>query len=114
MSSGHHAKGVSPRLLKTALVLGLVIGLGWVVGLVALLWWTIRAWLKVRRLRHALAPTKRCKNGHSNSNYGRMRCTTCGAVTDGWINGPCGICRSQAGWSACSTCGIAMHNAAGH
>jgi hypothetical protein len=113
MSSGHHAKGISPRLLKTALVLGLIISLGWIVGLGALLWWAIQAGLKVRRLRHALAATTLCPNRHPNPAYGRMKCA-CGAVSDGWIWGPCRICGASCGWSACSTCGCAIRNPAEH
>lgn len=58
----------------------------------------------------SLQPTTRCPAGHVVDQYGRFRCTACGAVSDGWLWNACVVCGQSCGWIACSVCGLATKN----
>jgi hypothetical protein len=95
------------RSLYKPLYVGILIGLyamlGWIVGLGVLALQLLRLLHHLVRLRHALAPTTTCPQGHRVSQYGRYACSACGAETLGsaWW---CSWCRTPYGHTPCPVC----------
>lgn len=79
---------------------------GWIFGLVILAVWLVRLALEFIRLRKALQPHARCPAGHRVAQHGRFLCD-CGALYRGWV-WKCPVCRREAGYTPCPTCGLAV------
>ena len=96
------------RLMTWIAGLTALLTVGWIPGLIMAAFWCVRALVRWRRARAALAPATRCPRGHDVPQYGVFRCR-CGAVSESWA-WACPVCGEEAGWIACPECGLAVTN----
>jgi hypothetical protein len=71
-----------------------------------LLW---RAGVLTTRWRDIFAETRPCARGHRTAMYGVYECR-CGALVEDWVFARCRVCGLSAGWTPCTTCGLAIRN----
>jgi predicted RNA-binding Zn-ribbon protein involved in translation (DUF1610 family) len=91
------------------LAIVLFVSVGWLAGLVVAALSGLTWARAVGRARAALAYETVCPRGHRVHQYGVFSCSSCGAVNESWI-WRCSTCGTEAGWTACPVCGLAVTN----
>lgn len=61
------------------------------------------------RWRDVFAEARPCARGHRTAMYGVYDCR-CGALVEDWVFARCRVCGLSAGWTPCTTCGLAIQN----
>lgn len=70
---------------------------------------TVRGLLVLVRLPGTLKRTIRCSRGHEIEAYGVFVCR-CGALVEGHVFAPCGVCHQPGAYTPCPTCGLPVRN----
>lgn len=70
---------------------------------------TVRGLFVLVRLPGTLKRTLRCPRGHEVDVYGVFACR-CGALVEGHVFTPCGVCHQPGAYTPCPTCGLPVRN----
>lgn len=98
------------KVVAIAVLLLTYLSLGWVAGLVALLFLSVATLIHLVRARRALAEVTHCPWCRAEvAQYGGFACASCHARTMGWA-WRCSFCQAWSGHIACPECGMSIPN----